>query len=65
MAQTHSAANAALDSLTAQHMSQLTTGEAYIWANKASDDAFTRQAVKIRCRPRVTKHGGGTKTAID
>lgn len=57
-------ANAALDSLTSQQMSQLGTGEAYIWANKASDDAFTRQAVKIRCRPRVTKHGGGTKTAI-
>jgi hypothetical protein len=45
-------------------MSHLGTGEAYVWSSKASDDSFTRGAVKIKCRPRVTQHGGSTKTAV-
>jgi DNA helicase HerA-like ATPase len=57
-------ANAALSELTSDKMSRLGTGEAYVWSSKASDDAFTRGAVKIKCRPRVTQHGGGTKTAV-
>jgi hypothetical protein len=57
-------ANAALASLTSEKMSRLGTGEAYIWSSQASDDLFTRGAVKIKCRPRVTQHGGNTKTAI-
>ena len=39
-------------------------GEAFIWSSKATDDAFTKSAVKIPCRPRVTHHGGATKTAV-
>ncbi|MCG8113545.1 MAG: hypothetical protein N0E59_22580 [Candidatus Thiodiazotropha taylori] len=57
-------ANAALGELTSDKMSHLGTGEAYVWSSKASDDAFTRGAVKIKCRPRITQHGGSTKTAI-
>jgi hypothetical protein len=57
-------ANAALGELTSEKMSHLGTGEAYVWSNKASDDAFTRGAVKIKCRPRITQHGGSTKTAV-
>lgn len=57
-------ANAALSALTAQKMAALNPGEAFVWSGKATDDAFTRGAVKIRCRPRVTSHGGATKTAI-
>ena len=57
-------ANAALGELTSDKMSHLGTGEAYVWSSKASDDLFSRGAVKIRCRPRITRHGGGTKTAI-
>lgn len=57
-------ANAALGELTSEKMSRLGTGEAYVWSSKASDDSFTRGAVKIKCRPRVTQHGGGTKTAV-
>ncbi len=57
-------ANAALNMLTPERMSQLGPGEAYVWSSKASDDGFTRGAVKIRCRPRVTRHGGSTKTAV-
>ena len=58
-------ANAALGELTANKMSRLGTGEAYVWSSKASDDTFTRGAVKIKCRPRITQHGGGTKTAVN
>lgn len=57
-------ANAALGSLTPEKMSNLRPGEAFIWSSKATDESFTRGAVKIRFRPRVTQHGGGTKTAI-
>ncbi len=58
-------ANTALGELTSEKMSHLGTGEAYIWSSKASDDSFTRGAVKIRCRPRTTQHGGNTKTAVN
>lgn len=57
-------ANSALDGLTAARLAALGPGEAYVWSSKATDDAFTKGAVKIRCRPRVTQHGGGTKTAL-
>lgn len=57
-------ANAALGELTSEKMSHLGTGEAYVWSSKASDDSFTRGAVKVRCRPRVTEHGGTTMTAV-
>ncbi len=58
-------ANAALGALTSNRMSHLGTGEAYVWSSKASDDSFTRGCVKIKCRPRITQHGGSTKTAVD
>lgn len=57
-------ASTALGELTAEKMSALRPGEAYIWSSKATDDTFTRKAEKIRCRPRVTQHGGATKTAV-
>ena len=57
-------ANAALDALTPAKLASLGPGEAYVWSSKATDDAFTRGTVKVRCRPRITRHGGGTKTAV-
>jgi DNA phosphorothioation-dependent restriction protein DptH len=57
-------ANSALGSLTSEKMNHLGAGEAYVWASKATDDAFTSGTMKIRCRPRVTRHGGDTKTAL-
>lgn len=57
-------ANVALDVLSPVKLSSLGSGEAYVWSSKATDDAFVRGAVKVRCRPRVTQHGGGTKTAV-
>src|SRR2546425_2860604 len=56
--------NAALEGLTPAKLAALGPGEAYVWSSRGTDDAFTRGAVRIRCRPRVTQHGGGTKTAI-
>ncbi|MGI5155025.1 ATP-binding protein [Microbispora sp. CA-102843] len=58
-------ANASLAELTSTKMAALTPGEAYVWSSKATDAAFTRSALKIRLRPRVTRHGGGTKTAVN
>ena len=58
-------ANAALRDLTPEDMTHLNPGEAYVWSSKATDDAFSRSAIKVRCRPRVTSHGGATKTAVD
>src|SRR5690606_1451440 len=58
-------ANAALGELTSDKMSHLGTGEAYVWSSKASDETFSRGAVKVKCRPRITQHGGSTKTAVN
>ena len=57
-------ANSALDALTPAKLASLGPGEAYVWSSKSTDDAFVRGAVKVQCRPRVTRHGGGTKTAV-
>jgi DNA phosphorothioation-dependent restriction protein DptH len=57
-------ANAALLSLGSEQLARLQPGEAYVWSSKASDPSFSHEAVKIRCRPRVTQHGGATKTAV-
>lgn len=53
-----------LGTLTAAEMSSLKSGEAYLWANKASDSVITTKPVKINVRPRVTKHGGDTVQAV-
>ncbi len=57
-------ANAALSGLSAEQMARLSTGEAYVWSSKSTDPVFSREAVRIQCRPRVTAHGGSTKTAV-
>ncbi|MYT21750.1 ATP-binding protein [Streptomyces sp. SID7760] len=57
-------ANSSLSSLTPEKMAGLMPGEAFVWSSKATDDAFSRGAVRVQCRPRVTQHGGATKTAV-
>jgi len=57
-------ANAALGNLTPERMAQLKAGEAYVWSSKATDDSFSKGAIKLRCRPRATQHGGATKLAV-
>ncbi|MGO9840913.1 MAG: methylation-associated defense system ATP-binding protein MAD8 [Candidatus Acidiferrales bacterium] len=58
-------ANTAFGGLTPEKLNSLTPGEAYVWSSKATDSTFTIGPVKIRCRPRITMHGGGTQTAIE
>lgn len=55
----------ALNELTPAQMAALQPGEAYIWANKASNQQWTQKAIKVNTRPRVTQHGGGTQKAIE
>ena len=57
-------ANAALGNLTPERMALLKAGEAYVWSSKATDESFSKGAVKLRCRPRVTEHGGATRVAV-
>lgn len=57
-------ANAALANLTPERMALLKAGEAYVWSSKATDESFSKGAVKLRCRPRVTQHGGATRVAV-
>jgi DNA helicase HerA-like ATPase len=55
---------APLADLTPGMMNALQAGEAFVWANRATEPGFTRRAIKLRIRPRATRHGGGTRTAI-
>jgi DNA phosphorothioation-dependent restriction protein DptH len=57
-------ANAALLGLTAEQLTKLKPGEAFIWSSKATDQTFSREAVKVTLRPRATLHGGATRTAV-
>ena len=53
-----------LQTLTATEMAALGSGEAFLWANKASDKTITQRPIKISIRSRVTKHGGDTIQAV-
>ena len=53
-----------LQNLTPTEMSSLGSGEAFVWANKATDKSITLKPMKISIRPRVTKHGGDTIQAV-
>jgi hypothetical protein len=57
-------ANASLLGLTAEQLARLKPGEAFVWSSKATDQSFSREAVKVTMRPRATLHGGATKTAV-
>ncbi len=50
--------------LTPSDMSALIPGEGYLWASKSTDKSLMQRPIKISTRPRVTKHGGETQTAI-
>lgn len=54
---------AQLENLTPAEMANLGQGEAYMWASKSDNKTVTQRPVKIKVRPRVTKHGGGTQEA--
>lgn len=50
--------------LTPADLSALNPGEGFLWASKSTDKILMSKPVKISTRPRVTKHGGETQTAI-
>ena len=54
----------ALSDLTPAQMAALRPGDAYVWASKSTERVFTQKAVKAQLRPRITRHGGGTKNAV-
>ena len=54
----------ALQNLTPGEMTALGSGEAYLWAVKSTDKSITLRPTKISIRPRVTKHGGDTISAV-
>ena len=58
-------ATVSLADLTPAKMASLAPGEAYVWSSKSTEPDFTRGAVRLRLRPRMTQHGGATKTAVD
>ena len=54
----------ALGSLTAGRLNMLDKGQAFVWSREATSHEFETRAVKIDIRPRATKHGGATVTAV-
>ena len=56
--------NASLHSLGIADVATLRTGEAWIWATKASEARYATAPTKVRFRTRFSQHGGATKTAV-
>ncbi len=54
----------ALSHVQDTEMAALSPGEAFLWSNKSTDRQIETRPVKIVTRPRVTKHGGATITAV-
>ncbi len=50
--------------LEGTEFSNLKKGEAFIWAREATSEDFTTRPIKTKIRPRVSKHGGHTITAL-
>ena len=58
-------ANIAMKQINPDVLNELKSGEAYVWSSKSRDASFTNGAVKVKLRPRVSRHGGETKKAVD
>ena len=56
--------NAALDEVRPSDIAYLGAGEALIWAQKASEDSFTKKVYKSKIRTSFTHQGGFTKSAV-
>jgi hypothetical protein len=54
----------ALEGVEESQLAALLPGEALVWAQRSTDKRFTQKPMKVNIRPRVTQHGGGTKTAV-
>jgi DNA phosphorothioation-dependent restriction protein DptH len=56
---------AALDQVSDAQLGALQPGEALLWAQRSTDKRFAQRPQRIQVRPRVSHHGGATKTAVD
>lgn len=54
----------ALEGVTEGQLATLQPGEALLWAQRSTDKRFSQRLQRIRIRPRFSRHGGGTKTAV-
>jgi DNA phosphorothioation-dependent restriction protein DptH len=54
----------ALDDVLDTQLAALRAGEALAWAQRSTDKRFSQRPYRIQIRPRVSLHGGGTKTAV-
>ena len=54
----------ALDDVSDTQLAALRAGEALAWAQRSTDKRFSQRPYRIQIRPRVSLHGGGTKTAV-
>lgn len=54
----------ALEGLSEAQVGSLAAGESLVWAQRSTELRFTQRPQKVTIRPRVTQHGGGTKTAV-
>jgi DNA phosphorothioation-dependent restriction protein DptH len=54
----------ALDVITETEVAALKPGEALVWAQRSTEKRFSLRPLKVVIRPRFTKHGGGTRTAV-
>jgi len=54
----------ALDDVSDTQLAALRAGEALAWAQRSTDKTFSQRPYRIQIRPRVSLHGGGTKTAV-
>lgn len=54
----------ALEGVTEGQVGALVQGEALVWTQRSTDPRYMQRPQKIQIRPRVTHHGGGTKTAV-
>jgi hypothetical protein len=50
--------------MSSTKLNALAPGEAYVWSSRATEAAFTKEAVKVTLRPRLTRHGGATRVAV-
>ncbi len=53
-----------LEDVAESHLAALSAGDALVWAQRSTDKRFTQRPYKVRIRPRFSRHGGGTKTAV-
>jgi len=54
----------ALEDLSERELADLAPGEAFVWAQLSTDRRFGLKPQRVNIRPRATRHGGATRTAV-